>query len=209
MSRHTRLIPAATLAFLLGALAGCGGDDDEPAPAPAVHTAANGDVFNDADAEFAADLLQHHALALVLVDLTREADVSPDLQAVADEVLAVHGPEIETLTGWLGDWDLPVPETIRDHANAHAEERGEIVEIPGGDLPGMPDHADVEALEGLEGQAFEQQWLELMIAHHEGAIVLAEEQVESGRFAAAVDLATAVVDTQQAQVERMRALLAE
>lgn len=209
MSKHTALIPVATLVLLLGALAGCGGDDDEPTPAPAVHTAANGDVFNDADAAFASDLLQHHALALVLVDLTREADVSPELQVVADEILAVHGPEIQTLTGWLGDWDLPVPETIRDHANAHAEERGEILEIPGGDLPGMPDHADVEELEDLDGPAFEQRWLELMITHHEGAITLAEEQVEAGRFAAAVDLADAVADTQQAQVEQMQALLAE
>jgi len=208
MSARTMLAQSAAGVLLLVALAGCS-DDGDPAPKPAVHTAANGDVFNDADAAFASDLVQHHALSLTLVDVTRERDVSPGLTAIADEILAAQGPEIQSLTTWLTDWDQPAPETIRDHANAHAEERGEVIEVPGGDLPGMPDHAELEALEELEGPAFEQRWLELMIAHHEGAIEIAEDQTDSGSFSPALELASDVVTTQQDQVERMKSLLGE
>lgn len=206
LPRHL-LLRAAAVSLLLPAVAGCGGEDD-PAPEAAVHTAAGGEVFNDADAAFASDLVQHDALALVLVDLTRGTEVSPDLAAVAEDILTTEALEIETLVGWLDAWDLPEPATIRDHVNAHATERGEDPgEVPGGDLPGMPDHADLAELEALDGEAFERRWLELMIAHHEGAIRIAEAEAEDGLFDRAVDLAEQTAATNRSQLERMQTLL--
>ncbi len=192
--------------MLLAGTAGCS-DEGDTAPAPAVHTAANGDVFNDADSDFATALVQHHALALLLVDMSRS--ISRDVTAIAAEILEVESTEIQTATAWLSGWDVPVPETIRDHANAHAAERGEDVGIPGGDLPGMPDHDDLAELERLPAAEAEQRWLELMIAHHEGMVEIAEEEVDAGRFSPAVELAEAVAATQQDQIEQMRALLGE
>jgi uncharacterized protein (DUF305 family) len=206
-SRTPRLLAVSVVLAMSTGFAGCSSDDRESAPPPAVHTADNGDVFNDADVAFATDLVQHHALALVLVDLTRTSDVSPDLGAIAAEILDADSVEIQTATAWLADWDQPAPETIRDHANAHAAERGEEVEIPGGDLPGMPDASELEELEGLSGAEFEERWLELMIAHHEGALEIAEQAEEYGEFAPAVKLARTVAATQQDQVEQMEALL--
>lgn len=206
VSRSSLALPVALLATLAPTLAACS-DEADPDPAPAVHTAADGAVFNDADAEFAAALVQHHALALTLVDLARTRAVSPEVAAIADAILAAEAPQIETLTDWLGAWDLPVPETIRDHANAHAEERGEVVEVPGGELPGMPDHEDLETLEALDGPEFEQRWLELMVAHHEGAIEIAEEEAGAGTFSPALELAESVAATQRDQLEQLTALL--
>jgi uncharacterized protein (DUF305 family) len=206
MCSRIRLLPAAAVVLLL-LTAGCS-DDAGEAPSPAaVSTAANGDVFNAADGDFASDLVQHHALALVLVDMSRTAEVSPELTATAAGILDAQSVEIQTATAWLSAWDLPVPETLRDHANAHAAERGEEVEIPGADLPGMPGHDDLAELEQLEGRAFERRWLQLMIAHHEGAIEMAEEEVDDGEFPAAVELAESVAAAQRDQVEQMRSLL--
>jgi len=50
-------------------------------------------------------------------------------------------------------------------------------------------------------------WLELMIAHHEGAVAMAEEQAAEGTFRPAVELAEDVVAGQTAEIEQMRALL--
>lgn len=200
-------LPAASAVLvLLTGTVGCSDESDTTA-APAVHTAANGDVFNDADSDFATAVVQHHALALLLVDMSRS--ISPDVTAIAAEILEVESIEIQTATGWLADWDVPVPETVRDHANAHAAERGEDVGIPGGDLPGMPDHDDLAELERLPAAEVEQRWLELMIAHHEGAIEIAEDEVDAGRFSPAVELAETVAATQRDQIEQMRALLDE
>jgi uncharacterized protein (DUF305 family) len=208
MSSPARLLAAAAAVLVLSTTAAsCSADD--ATPSPPIHTAANGDVFNDADADFATDLVQHHALALVLVDMSRTADVSPDLTAIAVEILDALSIEIQTATGWLAAWDRSVPETIRDHANAHAAERGEELEIPGGELPGMPDQADLEALEGLTGPEFEQRWLELMVAHHEGAIEIATTAAGAGTFSPAVELAEALIASHQDQIEQMNALLGE
>ncbi|WP_188111234.1 DUF305 domain-containing protein [Nocardioides antri] len=212
----TRLPIAALVLALVPALAACS-DDDDAAPEPAVHTADNGDVFNDVDADFATGLVQHHALALVLVDLTRGADVSPEVTALAEDILATESLEIETLTDWLAVWDVPAPETIRDHANAghgdhgdHGDQGNTLSldgEIPGGDLPGMPSTDELTELLSLRGDEFEQRWLELMITHHEGAIEIADQEIEDGTYSPAVDLAEAVREAQLAQVEQMKSLL--
>ena len=50
-------------------------------------------------------------------------------------------------------------------------------------------------------------FLNQMIAHHEGAVAMAEDQVENGTYPPAVDLAQTVIDTQQQEIDTMRQLL--
>lgn len=179
------------LASLL-ALVGCGGSSSE-SPAPATHTASNGDVYNDADVEFATEMVQHHAEALAMVDLTRDRDVSPEVAALAEDVLTTQGPEVETMTGWLMDWDQEVPETVRDHANAHGH--------------GDSGHGDESnELESAQGAEFDRLWLESMIEHHEGAVEMAREQQEEGRYEPAVELAEQIETTQTEEIDQMEQL---
>lgn len=46
-----------------------------------------------------------------------------------------------------------------------------------------------------------------MIAHHEGAVTMAEEERTDGRDAAAKRLADDVVRTQSAEIDRLRKIL--
>ena len=102
---------------LLFTLAGCG-DDGETEAAQAEQTASNGEVFNDADVDFATAMIPHHAQALVMVDLTLGRELSPEVQQLTEDIQAAQGPEIELMVDWLTQWDQPVPETMRDHTNA-------------------------------------------------------------------------------------------
>ncbi|HET6968167.1 MAG TPA: DUF305 domain-containing protein, partial [Ornithinibacter sp.] len=63
-------------------------------------------------------------------------------------------------------------------------------------------------LAALSGPAFDRMWLELMIQHHEGAVDMAEEVVGTGRHAPTRRLATEIIEVQEAEIARMRALLA-
>ena len=168
------------------ALSGCG-DDDTSAHSSAPHTAANGDVFNDADVRFASDMLQHHAQALAMVDLTVGRDLDPDLAALAEEIRSAQAPEIATFTQWLTDWGLPIPETVRDHANAHANDQTE--------------------LEESQGAEFRRRWLELMIEHHKGAIEMAGDETDEGEFRPAKNLAESIEESQGAEIDRMESML--
>jgi uncharacterized protein (DUF305 family) len=164
---------------------------------------AESEEFNGADVQFATKMIQHHAQALAMVDLTRERELSPSVQELADQVLAAQGPEIELMTDLLTEWDQPVPETVRDHANAHGD--GGTAMDP--DTPGSMSEEDMAELENAGDADFERMWLEMMIEHHEGAIEMAESEQQDGEHEAAVDLAGTIVSTQRAEVDRMEELL--
>ena len=63
------------------------------------------------------------------------------------------------------------------------------------------------ALEAASGPDFDRLFLEMMIEHHEGAIEMAQTELEDGEDADALDLAQSIADSQAAEVEEMQALL--
>lgn len=97
-------------------LAACGGDPDSGGAPSATTTASNGDVY--ADVTFATAMIQHHARALVMVDLAAGRPLDPDVQTLTEQIRDARAPEIETMTDWLTAWDQEVPATVRDHAPA-------------------------------------------------------------------------------------------
>ena len=212
MLNPKKLAAALTAGTLLLALAACGGDGDTK-DARAEQTAANGDVFNDEDVDFATAMIPHHAQALAMVDVTRGRDLSASVQKLTEDIQAAQGPEIETMVDWLTGWDQPVPETMRDHANAEdpdGMEGHDMEDMEGeaeSDMPGMMTAEELADLEAAQGQEFEDMWLEMMIEHHEGAIEMAKEEQADGVFQPAVDLAESVETSQQAEIDHMRELL--
>ncbi len=195
MSTHTLRRALVSSALLISTLAGCGAEDG-----------GSGRAFNDADVEFASEMVQHHAQALQMVDLTLGRDLDPSVAELAEEIRAAQTPEIEKLVDWLEDWDQPVPETSRDHANAHSEGHGDEA-TTGDDLPGMMTAEEMARLESASAAEFEDLWLAMMIEHHEGAIAMAEQEIDEGASDRAVALAERIVTDQQQEVATMRDLL--
>jgi uncharacterized protein (DUF305 family) len=62
-------------------------------------------------------------------------------------------------------------------------------------------------LESLQGTEFDTLWLESMIAHHEGAIGMAEAELTGGANADAKGLAQQIIDAQQAEIAQMKTML--
>jgi uncharacterized protein (DUF305 family) len=206
MNPAKTLITTAAAATLLLALAACGGG--ATGEAQAKQTAANGDVFNDADVAFASDMIPHHAQALAMVDLTRGRDLSPETHELTDDIQAAQGPEIEQMVDWLTAWGQPVPETMRDHANADDHGmNGHEMGQDSSDMPGMMTGKEMAELEAAQGQAFETMWLEMMIEHHEGAVEMARDEQADGHFRSAMKLAESIETSQEAEIDRMKELL--
>lgn len=189
----------ATLATVL-AVAGCGGDDR---PTNETRTAANGDEFNDADVAFATGMIPHHAQALSMVDLTLERELDPEVRQLAEDIRAAQAPEIEQMTGWLTAWDEPVPETLRDHTNAHGDGQMEMDSR----MPGMMSQEEMSELENAPDAEFQTMWLEMMTEHHQGAIEMARAEQSEGAFKPAVELAETIESAQRAEIDLMEDLL--
>ncbi|GAA4362855.1 DUF305 domain-containing protein [Nocardioides caricicola] len=206
-----RTAAAVALATALSVtLAACGDDSDGSGAPSGTQTARNGDVFNDADVAFASDMVQHHAQALSMVDLTQGRPLDPQVQQLAEAIRAAQGPEIETMADWLTDWDHEVPETMRDHANAGHDMGGDMSEQMEGmdtDMPGMMSAEEMDELQHASDDEFQDLWLEMMIEHHEGAVEMARAEQEDGEFADAVALAEDIETAQLQEIETMEELL--
>ena len=203
--RPAVLLGSLTLGLAL-TLTACGNDDDTSSDTSAQLSATD---HNDADVAFATDMIQHHAQALSMVDLTVDRTLDPEVQQLAEDIREAQGPEIETMSDWLQDWDEEVPETMRDHSNAghDMEGMGDTMDGLASDMPGMMSGEDFDELENASDAEFQDMWLEMMVEHHEGAVEMAKEQQENGQYKPAVDLAGDVVTTQTAEIEKMKALL--
>lgn len=193
------------LTVLLGAAA-CGADDDRQ------DVTRNSAEPNEADVAFASDMIQHHAQALSMVDLTRGRELNPAFGELVEAIQAAQAPEIETMTTWLTEWGEEVPATMRDHVNSgHGSAPGAGMEgMDHGDMADMPGMMTAEQMQELADApagAFEDLWLTMMIEHHEGAVEMARTELDEGSYGPARELAQTIIDTQESEIEQMRELL--
>ena len=73
---------------------------------------------------------------------------------------------------------------------------------------GMMSEDDMQALEDATGADASRLFLEQMIQHHEGAVEMAQEEVDNGQNSDAVALAETIIEAQTTEIATMKDLLA-
>ncbi len=201
--------PTRTLLVALAPLAlmACGGDDaTDGSGASDVVTAEAGiesggesgavAAFGDADVEFAQGMIAHHEQAIEMAEMALDPTVGarPEVVDLATRIRAAQDPEIDQMTAWLAGWGESV---VMDTSDGHDMSS----------MAGMMSVEQMDALAKATGTDFDRLWLQMMIEHHEGAIVMAEQAAANGTDAGVLALAAEIVATQQAEIDEMRALL--
>ena len=210
-------VALGTSALVLSACSG-GATSDEAASltSPAsvsstVSTSAAATTHNDADVAFTQGMIPHHEQAIEMSDmLLGKQGVDPAVLSVATDVKAAQAPEIEKMQSWLQQWGISsAPATTSTDMPGHDMSGGDMGDMPGmGDGGhGMMSEADMAALQNASGPEAGRLFLEQMIEHHEGAITMAQQEIDNGQFPAAIDMARSIVTSQQAEIDEMRALL--
>jgi uncharacterized protein (DUF305 family) len=196
-------IPARVLAVLAALaaavfLSSCsspasdGHTDHEHADEPVITGEPAG--FNADDVAFATNMIPHHQQAVELSALVRGRSDNAELVALSEQISAAQQPEIQTMKVFLVQWNEN-PDTAAGH------------EGHGATMQGMVDEATMTKLESLNGAEFDTLWLESMISHHQGAIEMARAQIAHGENVDAKRLAQTIIDTQQAEIDRMNQML--
>ena len=165
--------------------------------APSGNTASSGNAsaaHNAADAMFATMMIPHHAQAIEMAKLAATRASSADVKTLALKIEGAQQPEITKMSGWLTAWGMPVPSVSMGG-----------MDMGGG--TGMMSAGDMTGLAAALGPAFDKSFLTLMIAHHQGAIVMADSEVRSGQSADALTLAKAIQTDQAAEIAQMQTLL--
>ncbi len=187
--------------------------------AASAETSADGSdaTHNDADVKFAQGMIPHHQQAIEMSDmLLGKQGIDPEVVSLANEIKNAQGPEIEKMQGWLREWgvsSLPAPAPTSaampgHNMPGHQMPSGDMGDMPGmGGGHGMMSEADMAALQNAQGAEASRLFLTQMIAHHKGAIMMAQEEIEIGQFPAAVEMAEAIVASQQAEIDTMQGML--
>ena len=192
MIRRTRLTVVAVAALGL-LLAGCGGSHDMNDMGMASPSSTTG--ASAADAMFAQMMIPHHEQAVEMATLAETRASSPEIKELATEIKGAQQPEIDQMTAWLEEWGMPVMSGM-DAMGEHG----------GHGMSGMLTDEQLQQLANAQGAEFDRLFAEFMILHHEGAIDMAEDVVDSKdpRVAA---LAQAILTTQAEEIAQMRAFL--
>lgn len=74
-------------------------------------------------------------------------------------------------------------------------------------MPGTMNGQQMQQLGQATGVEFDRLFLQMMIMHHEGAVTMARAELANGHNVAAEQLAQQVIDAQQAEIQKMKALL--
>lgn len=192
MKIRAAAVTAITLTALI-ALSGCanttsngGMHDDMPGMGA---SASAGDV-NQTDIQFTMMMIPHHQQAIEMSDvILAKDDIDEQVTALAEQIKAAQGPEIEQMESWLDDWGTGM---------------GDM----GGMGDGMMSPADMQALEGATGDEASRLFLEQMIEHHQGAIEMAQNEVDNGQNADVLALAQNIITSQTAEIATMEEILA-
>lgn len=159
--------------------------------APPGHTAA--------DTLFMQRMIPHHAQALEMTALVKARGRSPDLPLLADRIEISQRDEITQMERWLREHGEQVPGPRVSHAGHDSL------------MPGMINVEQLGQLERARGAEFDRLFLEFMIQHHQGALLMVRELYAAGgglepasdRFAREVDA------DQTIEIRRMQDLLAK
>lgn len=190
---RSRILTVSICAIALVTLSACSSSDGSTVNSDTSATVES--TFNDDDVMFAQMMIPHHEQAIEMADIALDPTIGAGdaVRELATEIRNAQDPEIsfmkETLTSWGKSTEM---DASMDHSEM---------------MDGMLTLDELSALGALRGTAFDTAWLEGMIRHHEGAISMAEDLIESGVNPELINLGREIIKTQQAEIDAMKALL--
>ncbi len=155
--------------------------------------------FSPADAQFMQDMIVHHQQAVEMAALVADRTNRPELRDVAGRIDASQKDEISFMQKWLTERGQTAPDPAA-HEAMHTDHK----------MAGMATPEDMAELAASSSTAFDRKFLELMIAHHEGAVKMVEKLLELPGTAydpVLFEFTSDVTNDQEAEIERMNALL--
>jgi uncharacterized protein (DUF305 family) len=117
------------------------------------------------------------------------------------------------MQGWLNTWGVAGMPPMGSGMPGHDMPGHGNMDMPGHEnMPGMMHEgmmspADMAALQTAQGTDADRLFLTQMIKHHEGAISMAQNEIDGGQFAPAVEMARNIASSQQKEIASMQQLL--
>lgn len=140
------------------------------------------------DLQFLDTMIAHHQGAIDMAKMVDAKAGHAELKTLAKAIIAAQEKEIAQMKSW------------REKSFA-GKEPAVNMEIAGmsDSMKGM----DMKKLESLSGNAFDIEFIDQMIPHHEGAVIMAQDALRKSQDEQIKNLAKAIINEQQAEVKQM------
>lgn len=152
----------------------------------------------DADVKFMQGMIGHHAQAVEMVELLGQRSADADMKKLALRIQVSQEDEMKMMREWLEKRGQEVP-------GPHAHHTGML-------MPGMLTPEEMAKLAAAKGREFDVLFLEGMIKHHGGALIMVEQLFSSpgaGQESDIFAFASDVEADQRMEIERMAGMLKE
>ena len=154
---------------------------------------------NSAEAGFARDMAVHHAQAVQMAEIVQRRTESDEIRLLATDIALTQQGQIGQMQGWLAAWRLP-----QTGDEASMSWMGHPTDGP---MPGMATPEEISTLETLPPDEADEQFMRLLIPHHEAAIPMAEAVLAETDRPEVEQLASAIAASQQSEIQIMQDLL--
>jgi uncharacterized protein (DUF305 family) len=140
------------------------------------------------DLQFIDTMILHHQGAIEMARLAGERAEHRELKELARKIIEDQEREIAQMRAWRERW-------YKGQAPAVNME-----------LPGMRESMmmDMQKLSAARGRDFDLLFIDMMIPHHEGAVVMSRQALERAEHAELKKLAEQIIAAQQAEIAQMR-----
>jgi uncharacterized protein (DUF305 family) len=147
-----------------------------------------------AEVTFARDMSAHHLQAVEMAFIIRERSQDEELRRLALDIFTSQQLQVGQMQGWLAAWGQPLsgPEPMMA---GH------------GEMMGMATPEQLNQLKTLPVAEAETTFLQLMIRHHQGGVMMAQEALQQTDRPEVVRLATAIIEAQEGEIDYMQELL--
>jgi len=156
--------------------------------------------FTPADVKFIQGMIHHHAQALDMTALIPSRTSLARMRVLGQRIEISQSDEINMMRRWLEARGQEVPDIHEHH-------------MPGAQLmPGMLTPEEMDRLAAAKGAEFDRLWLQSMIKHHDGALIMVDDLFSvpgAGQESEIFAFASDVVADQKAEMDRMAAMLEE
>ncbi len=148
------------------------------------------------DLRFIDGMIPHHEGAVAMAEAALEHSQRPEIRQLAENIIAAQQVEIKQMQDWRTTW---YPDAPTVPIMYHAEMKH--------DMP--MDQAMMGAMRmdmdlGGADDEFDLRFINAMIPHHEGAVVMAEDLQNKSNRPELQTLAEAIITSQQAEIDQMK-----
>jgi uncharacterized protein (DUF305 family) len=162
------------------------------------------------DVEFMQGMIMHHAQAVEMTALIESRTTNRNIRLLGARISQSQSDEMKFMRNWLESRRMPTTMQTAPESGAHDHHAGHGGATKTHMMPGMLSPEQMEALRRASGAEFDRLFLEGMIQHHEGALVMVRDLFDSpgaGQDAELFNFASDVDSGQRAEIKTMQNLL--